>query len=52
MTLIGDAAHFTTSFAGSSTNLAMLDGLELGIVLVEATNGGEACAEHEAAITA
>ena len=52
MTLIGDAVHLTTQFAGSSANLAMLDGLELGIVLVEATNGGEASAEREAAIAA
>ena len=50
VTLVGDAAHLMSPFAGAGVNLAMLDALELGIVLADAVNNGKGVEEREKAV--
>ena len=49
MTLIGDAAHLTV-ISGEGANFAMLDGLELGLVLADVISKGLDKEAREAAI--
>ncbi|KAI0807952.1 monooxygenase FAD-binding protein [Fomes fomentarius] len=51
VTVIGDAAHLMPP-NGAGANLAMLDGLELGIVLSEVIKEGKTAEERDAAVAA
>ncbi|RDX54014.1 FAD/NAD-P-binding domain-containing protein [Lentinus brumalis] len=52
VTIIGDAAHLMSPYAGMGANVAMYDGLELGNVLADAVSKGLSLEEREAAIAA
>ncbi|TBU61782.1 oxidoreductase, partial [Dichomitus squalens] len=52
VTILGDAVHLMSTYTCSGVNLAMLDALELGIVLANTINGGSSLEEREAAIAA
>ncbi|KAM5541347.1 hypothetical protein V8D89_004901, partial [Ganoderma adspersum] len=52
VTILGDAAHLMSPFAGAGANLAMLDALELGIVLKDSIEAGQSTEEREASIEA
>ena len=52
VTVTGDAAHLMGPFAGAGANLAMLDGLELNLVLADAVTRGLGVEEREAAVAA
>ncbi|KAI0794655.1 hypothetical protein C8Q74DRAFT_588348 [Fomes fomentarius] len=51
VTIIGDAAHLMPP-NGAGANLAMLNGLEIGILLAELINEGKTAEEREAAVAA
>ncbi|MET4389798.1 2-polyprenyl-6-methoxyphenol hydroxylase-like FAD-dependent oxidoreductase [Bradyrhizobium sp. F1.4.3] len=47
LTLLGDAAHVMSPFGGDGVNMAMLDGAELGRLLIEHNDWGVAVRSYE-----